>query len=93
MAVLGTLKMILGFKPLVNALMPLSLNNALVADLNPVTYFIFSFLEIPLVCNAVLIQSKGFVMAAAIPPAIPPETQCKYGLYTLFGFNTDDEYS
>ena len=55
-----------------NALMPLSLNNALVADLNPVC-FMFSFLEIPLVCNVLTVQR--ICDGSCDPAGDPPETQ------------------
>ena len=35
--------------------------------------------EVPRVCNKVLATSSGVVIAAATPPAIPPETMCEVG--------------
>lgn len=75
MAVLGTLNMIRGFNPRIKAPKPPCLYKALAALLKPLTFRNDSLVEMPLVCKAVFIQSKGLVKAAAIPPAIPPETQ------------------
>lgn len=92
-AVPGILNITLGLRPFQKAAYPASLYNALAAVLNPVTCLNVSFYDIPLVCKTVRTQSNGVVNAAAIPPAIPPLTQCKYGLYELFGLSSNELYS
>lgn len=74
MAVAGTLKTTLGFKPLMKDWIPPCLYKPLAAVKRP---FASGML---FVCKTVLIQSNGVVIAAAKAPEIPPLTQWIIGL-------------
>lgn len=78
-AVLGMVVMIRGRSPRKNPGHPCRLLMMAAAPNKPFADLIAASLDVPRVCNKVLMTSRGVVTPAAKAPAKPPETQCVKG--------------